>query len=128
MSKTHVVVAKSGLTLTRGTAGLDPFAPTSDRPWDARLAGHLLRRTMFGPRPAEIASAAGTTPDKVVDQLLADASPPPPPDTWATTPPFDRPTPEQVQQYQTWMNNLRFWWLNLMLTQGVSLRERMVLF
>jgi uncharacterized protein (DUF1800 family) len=128
MSKTRVVLAKSGLMLTRGTAGLEPFAPTSDRPWDARLAGHLLRRTMFGPRPGEIVSAAGMTPARVVDQLLADASPPAPPDAWVTEAPYASPTPEQQQLYQTRMNALRFWWLNLMLTQGVSLRERMVLF
>lgn len=128
MPKTRIVVARSGLTLTRGTAGLEPFSPTPDRPWDSRLAGHLLRRTMFGPRPDEIATAAGSTPAQIMDQLLSDASLPDPPDPWVTEAPFTSPTPEQQQLYQTRMNALRFWWINLMLTQRVSLRERMVLF
>ncbi len=128
MSKTHVVVAKSGLRLTRGIAGLEPFVPTAERPWDAKLAGHLLRRAMFGPQPGEIAATTGMTPEKVVDQLLTDMALPDPPDAWVSEPPFRNPTPEQQQTYRDRMNALRFWWANQMLTQGVSLRERMVLF
>lgn len=128
MSKTRIVEATSGLRLTRGTAGLEPFEPTRERPWDYRLAGHLLRRTMLGPKPPEIATAAGMTPAQVVDQLLADAPPPPPPDTWVIEPPVQNPTEAQQALNQSRMNDLRFWWLKLMLSQGVSLRERMVLF
>ena len=128
MSKTHIIVAKSGLRLTRGVAGLEPFVPTAKRPWDAKLAGHLLRRAVFGPQPGEIATAAGMTLEKVVDQLLADVSPPAPPGDWVSEPPFRSPTPEQQQTNQDRMNTMRFWWANLMLAQGISLRERMVLF
>ncbi|MBV8782371.1 MAG: DUF1800 domain-containing protein [Phycisphaerae bacterium] len=49
---------------------LQPFEPTSDRPFDAMLAAHLLSRAGFGGKPEEIAQVMKIGPSRAVDQLL----------------------------------------------------------
>ena len=107
----------------RITAGLEPYRG----PWNAPVAAHLLRRTTFGPTRSEIASAAALTMDEVIALLLQDQPPPSPPIdpttglTWIGKV-FDSTLDSRYQGY------LRSWWMGLMATQGISIREKMVLF
>jgi uncharacterized protein (DUF1800 family) len=55
--------------LCRITAGLEPYIPSSDQPWDYARAAHLLRRTMIGPTDKEIRQALSLGIDKTVEML-----------------------------------------------------------
>jgi hypothetical protein len=49
---------------------LQPYKPTSDDPFDAVKAAHLLNRAGFGGTPAEVAKVAEMGPTRAVDWLL----------------------------------------------------------
>ncbi len=50
---------------------LQPYDPSAGHgPWDARLAAHLLRRALTGPRPGEAPTLAQRTPAQAVDSLF----------------------------------------------------------
>lgn len=108
---------------SRTNTGIEPYSG----PWNARAAAHLLRRTTFGSSRSDVALLAARSLDDAVQALLQ--SPPEPP------PPIDPTT------NQTWVDKafnstlegqyigyLRAWWVGLMVTQGISIREKMVLF
>ena len=114
--------------ILRTTSGLEPIGSTD---WNAKAAAQLLRRTMFGPTRAEIYQAASQPLDITLNSLFA--SQPPPPLPVGPTPP--------LQAGQTWLNApfdstndgsytayLKAWWMGLIAQQGVSIREKMVLF
>lgn len=50
---------------------LAPFVATTNDPWDARKAAHLMRRGGFGARPEDIAALVKLGMNRAVDQLLA---------------------------------------------------------
>ncbi|RYD79727.1 MAG: DUF1800 domain-containing protein [Sphingobacteriales bacterium] len=100
---------------------------------------HLLKRTLFGAKRSDITSLAGQSVSQVVDLLLKDSPLPNPPvnsynDTGYTDP--------VVPAGQTWVNavytdgnangrriaSFKAWWITQMLSQPVSLREKMTLF
>ncbi|MBI3579876.1 MAG: DUF1800 domain-containing protein [Ignavibacteriales bacterium] len=108
--------------LLRTTTGLEPYAG----PWNAKAAAHLLRRTMFGPKRSEILSAAAGSLDNTLTSLLAQQPAPPDPlnasgTTWVNSP-FD-PTNDG-----TYAAYLKAWWMGRIVTQGITVQERMVLF
>ena len=89
--------------------------------WDEDAARHILARTLFGYNKQDIEFALSHTLDDFVDNfLLADQPVPPEPAYWVNDPTNENNT-ERTRE-------LIHWWYNLMLTQGYSLRERMVLF
>lgn len=49
---------------------LEPYVPSYGDPFDARKAGHLLRRAGFGGTPAEIAQAVADGPAAAAEKLL----------------------------------------------------------
>jgi uncharacterized protein (DUF1800 family) len=113
--------------LLRSTKGLEPIGRTD---WNAGTSAQLLRRTMFGPTRAEIQLAASQTLDATLASLFA-AQPLP-------NPPVG---PSPLQAGQTWVNlpfdstndgiyaaYLKAWWIGLIAQQGMSIREKMVLF
>jgi len=87
----------------------------------------LLRRTVFGPTRGEIAEAAARSLDEVLEVLFQDQPQPDPPVnpstglTWVNSP-YDSTNDGAYRNY------LKAWWLGVMISQGVSIRERMVLF
>ena len=100
---------------------------------------HLLKRCLFGVVRADVKSLSGRSVTDVVDYLLQDIPLPPPPvnnynDTGYTD--------TNVAPGATWVNaayldgtansrrviSFKSWWVGQMLTQQVSLREKMVLF
>jgi len=89
--------------------------------WDEAAARHILARTLFGYSKQDVEFALSLTLDDFVDNyLLSDTPEPPQPGYWVNDPTNENKT-ERTRE-------LIYWWYNLMLTQGYSLRERMVLF
>ncbi len=114
--------------LLRTTSGLEPIGPAD---WNTKAAAQLLRRTIFGPTRAEIYQAASQPLDATLTSLFA--AQPLPDSPVGPSPP--------LQAGQTWINApfdsvndgsyaayLKAWWMALMARQGISLREKMVLF
>lgn len=89
--------------------------------WDEDAARHILARSLFGYNKQDIEFALSHTLDDFVDNfLLADQPEPPQPADWVNYPTNENTT-ERTRE-------LIHWWYNLMITQGYSLREKMVLF
>ena len=89
--------------------------------WDEAAARHILARSLFGYNKQDVEFALSLTLDDFVDNhLLADKPEPPQPGFWVNDPTNENNT-ERIRE-------LMYWWYNLMLTQGFSIRERMVLF
>ncbi|RYF55310.1 MAG: DUF1800 family protein, partial [Cytophagaceae bacterium] len=97
------------------------------KPLTGQQAAHLLRRATFGPSPAQIRQFTGLTPQAAVTTLLATPTTPAPPIDPATLKPFNTLAFDTVQQ-TVWQNATKYWWLGLMVNEGPSLREKMVLF
>lgn len=89
--------------------------------WDKSTVSHLLSRTLFGYTKNDLNFALSQTLESYVDNfLLADFEMPQDPGFW-------------VNDTSSYNNSVRsreltYWWYNLMLTQGHTLREKMVLF
>jgi uncharacterized protein (DUF1800 family) len=97
------------------------------KPLTAAEVGHLLRRTTFGPTPAQIKALTGQTATQIVNTLLAGQPVPAPPITADTLKtfhdqPFDTINDGRNRTY------VKAWWLGLMLNQPVSIVEKMTLF
>ncbi len=97
--------------------------------WDADAARHILSRSLFGFTKDDVTFALTKTLDDFVDNyLLKDLAEPAAPQyngtDWITLP---NNTTNQTN-YTNWFRSMIYWWYNLMLTQGYSLREKMVLF
>lgn len=115
--------------LAYASTGLEPYIPSAEQPWDEHRAAHLLRRTLIGPTPREIAEAVQSTPEAVVDRLLEmPFLPPNPPGSWVQEKPFRYPNQDKRKLEKAWLNQTREWWMELIVNQGFSLQERMVLF
>lgn len=120
-SQTHLAKRK----LIRTTTGLSQYTGA----WTVDTAAHLLRRTMFGPRRAEVLAIASVSLDAAVETLLSETPDPPPPQgpdgtTWVNLP-YDQTFSNNEPMYRGY---LKAWWLGLMVGQGISIREKMVLF
>jgi len=97
--------------------------------WDADAARHILSRSIFGFSNTDVEFALSHSLDEFVDNyLLKDLPQPSPPSyngiDWTT---LAHNTTNQTN-YTNWFRSLIYWWYNLMLNQGYSLREKMTLF
>lgn len=94
--------------------------------WNVDTARHLLARTLFGYTRDNLGKAlAYSSVDAFVDgELLADKPIPDPPGSWVAETPASGNGSVDGQRYA----QLTTWWLNRMLTEGLSMREKMVLF
>ncbi|HUL43887.1 MAG TPA: DUF1800 domain-containing protein [Bacteroidota bacterium] len=116
------------------SSGLDPLAtvPTHDQ------IAHLLRRTMFGARETDVATLLGMSISGILSTLLADQPAPAPPlntsssdttvpigQTWVTAAKLnaDGTNPNGAR-----ITSFKSWWIGRMLSQGISLVEKMTLF
>lgn len=102
--------------------------------WDADAAIHVLSRTLFGFTKSDVDFALSKTLDDFVDNyLLANQSTPPTPKTidtnseWVSLP-YDPLDPNNNTNFGNYFTSLIYWWLNLMLTQGYAIQEKIVLF
>ena len=89
--------------------------------WDEDAARHILSRSLFSYNKQDLEFALSITLDEFVDNyLLADQTTPQPPGFWVNDPNNENST-ERTRE-------MIYWWYNLMITQGYSLREKLVLF
>jgi uncharacterized protein (DUF1800 family) len=123
----------------RTTSGANEYTG----PWGRNEVVHLLKRTMFGAKPADVNYFMGKTMSETVDELLNPSAPIPNPPvkeydgvTGATTPDND------VAAGATWINSistdgtiqsrrrvsLKKWWTGCLIDQDRSIREKMTLF
>ncbi|MEO6130480.1 MAG: DUF1800 domain-containing protein [Saprospiraceae bacterium] len=130
-SKTNRAISSmlaSPPVLIRGT--LDPYSGI----WDQSTARHLLKRAMFAPNAKQIAQAVTDGLDLTIQKLFAPAPDPGLPIN------YNEPNDPNVPIGSTWVDaaitqnlnypqrSVRAWQLSLFLNEGVSLREKMVLF
>jgi hypothetical protein len=105
-------------------AGLEPYQPSAQQPWNRRRAGHLLRRARVGcPRRADIERALKLGPAETVAELFHFPPEPPAPD-WADMPielPLDFADEYRMGQEMT------AWWLR-QCYHDRTIRERLVYF
>lgn len=122
-------------TSFRTQAGLNPYAG----PWTRNEVQHLLKRTMFGSKKADIDYFLSRSVDQAIDELLnpTAALPSPPLNDYNDT----EPDPV-VAAGTTWINNLttnpeintvrrasfKKWWAGVLLNQDRSIREKITLF
>jgi uncharacterized protein (DUF1800 family) len=128
-------------------SGLAPYAGS----WTANEVMHLLKRTMFGAKKADIDYFLTLTPDAAIDELLNNIAAPTPPvrDYGLIPDEFGVMWDDLgVVQGQTWVNDpnmasnpdirgtinalrvqsLRKWWAGLIINQGRSIQEKMIMF
>lgn len=110
--------------------GLEPYTG----PWGFEQAAHLLRRALIGVRPEDIATAVGMTMSRTVDKLLETQPNPNPPSAYTGQTEDPQWTTKTNKEYKTanadgtYVTYLLSWWIDLMMKQGFTLREKMVLF
>src|SRR6185312_3171761 len=64
------VQSGAGRKASPTATGLDPYVPSTAQPWDEIRAGHLLRRTTFGPRWTDVSHLLSMTPSDAVDAVV----------------------------------------------------------
>ncbi len=122
----------------RTTAGLEPYVPTSEAPWDNVRVYHLLRRVGLSPTISDAAAVLGTTPGAAVDAIV-DAvvnRPLPPTPSWYNNhiPAEDAPDEEWQIYFENnngWLFETRdevFREILAWRTAGTALREKLALF
>ncbi len=124
--------------LQRGTSYLTQYSGQ----WTDAEVVHLLRRTTFGVKPADIQMLKGMTMSAAVDYLFSNApaaAPAPPLNNYETATYTD---PTGIAAGQTWVTaaygdgtvnskrraSLKSWWMGLILNQNLSILEKMVFF
>ncbi len=123
----------SVLLFPDGNSTLTPYTGT----WGYEQAAHLLRRTTFGPTYEKIKEAAAGSLDSTISQLFQELPLPYPPVNYSEA------NDPYVPIGETWVNapyspdinlrahrnrSLRAWTLDLLFTEGISIREKLTLF
>lgn len=124
--------------LAKATGTLNAYSG----PWTEAEVIHLLRRTTFGLKPADVQTLLSMSPGAAVDYLFsnAPASPPNPPINNYYNGGYTDPT--GVNPGATWVNapfgdgtvnskrrvSLTAWWMGLILNQNLSILEKMTWF
>ncbi len=130
----HAGVRTAAITsIFQVNSGLEPYTG----PWEYEQAAHLLRRAMYGPTYAQIKAVRDQGLNATIAQLFQDLPLPQPPINYYFT---DDPN---VPVGSTWINapyiagvnlaqyrgrSLRAWTLGQVLEEGISVREKLVLF
>jgi uncharacterized protein (DUF1800 family) len=126
-------------TTQRTTTGLNPYTG----PWTENEVIHLLKRTMFGSKKADIDYFKTRTVSQAVDELINPTAPLPAPPVkeYDTTGALTQPD-TGIAAGTTWVNDpnndgtiqsrrrasFKKWWMGNMINQDRSIREKMTLF
>ena len=120
----------------RTDSGINPYTGS----WTRNEVAHLLKRTMFGSKKADIDYFLTKTVSQAVDELLNPTAPlPSPPLNDYNNANYTDPV---VPAGQTWVNNptgdgtlnslrrnsFKKWWTGVMINQDRSVREKMTMF
>jgi uncharacterized protein (DUF1800 family) len=126
--------------LSRTTAGLEPYIPSTDQPWDYSRAAHLLRRTMIGPKDIEIREVISLGLDKTLERLYQPATISTKEiEPWCFAEPQIRAVPigsgipglsdpEFNNQIQLQREMFSRWYAKSLAVSTMSIQERMVMF
>lgn len=113
-------------------SGLAQYSGT----WDTLQVTHLLKRTLFGAKKADVDYFKSKTMSAAVDELINTVN-------FAPAPPVNNYADPDVAPGETWVNagvassgtvtnnrnySLQSWWTGLQLNQNRSIEEKMVLF
>ncbi len=119
-------------TLNCATGTLDPYVPSTERPWTRRRIAHLAKRMGFGASPAQIEAIynSNTNPTDLVDTIIdnAIAKPITPEPEWAYWQVSDYGNPDTVgdqaiQQIYEWITT----WIGEMASNN-NFKEKLELF
>ncbi len=149
MDRRSFLTARSSPTFTQpkafttvselpAVAGLSPYTG----PWGTAELVHLLKRTMFGAAPKDIAYFKGKSLPDVVNELLNPATPLPAPPVKDYDPTGATIPDTAIAPGTTWVNDantdgnitskrrssFKKWWIGQMINQDRSIREKMTLF
>jgi uncharacterized protein (DUF1800 family) len=123
----------------RVLTGINPYTGQ----WTSTEVVHLLKRTMFGAKKADVDYFLSTTMSQAVDELLNPIAPNPAPPIKEYTTSTQPGTPDgNIAQGTTWINDInsdgtvqnqrrasyKKWWTGVMINQDRSIREKMMLF
>lgn len=121
----------------RTLSGINPYTGT----WGANEVIHLLKRTMFGAKKADVDYFVNLTMNQAVDELLnPTASNPAPPVKEYTTSTQPGTPDANIAQGSTWVNDInndgtvqsqrtssyKKWWTGTMINQDRSIKEKMI--
>jgi len=122
----------------RTLSGINPY----NGPWTTNEVVHLLKRTMFGAKKADVDYFANRTMNQAVDELLTPTAPGPasPVKEYVTTTQGGSKPDTNILQGTTWVNDLnsdgtvqsqrrasyKKWWTGVLLNQDRSIREKMI--
>ncbi len=112
--------------------------------WTEQEIIHLLKRTMFGAKKADISYFKSRTMSQAVDELLNPTAPQPDPPVkeYVTTTVVGAVPDTNILQGTTWINDInsdgtvqsqrrssyKKWWTGVMINQDRSIREKLVMF
>ena len=121
------------------TSGINPYSG----PWTENEIVHLLKRTMFGAKKADVDYFRSRTMSQSVDELLNPIAPQPAPPIKEYVTSTQPGTPDaNIAQGTTWVNDInndgtvqsqrrgsyKKWWTGAMINQDRSIREKIVMF
>jgi uncharacterized protein (DUF1800 family) len=122
----------------RTLSGINPYTGT----WGKNEIIHLLKRTMFGAKKADVDYFATRTMNQTVDELLnpTAAAPTPPLKEYATSTTLGVVADPLILQGSTWVNDInsdgtvqsqrrssyKKWWTGVLINQDRSIREKMI--
>lgn len=123
----------------RTLSGINPYTGS----WTDTEVIHLLKRTMFGSKKADVDYFKTKTLSQAVDELLSPVSPNPAPPVKEYTTATNATTPDgNIAQGTTWINDYnsdgtvqsqrrasyKKWWTGAMINQDRSIREKLIMF
>lgn len=121
------------------TSGINPYAG----PWTENEIVHLLKRTMFGAKKADVDYFRSRTVIQAVDELLNPTAPQPAPPVKEYVTSTQPGTPDgNIMQGSTWVNDInndgtvqsqrrasyKKWWTGMLINQDRSIREKLNMF
>ena len=121
------------------TSGINPYSG----PWTENEIIHLLKRTMFGAKKADVDYFKSLGMSQAVDELIRPTAPQPTPPIKEYTTSTQPGTPDaNIAQGATWVSDInndgtvqsqriasyRKWWTGTLINQDRSIREKLIMF
>lgn len=137
--KKEVITDGDSPKLFRTNSGINTYTGS----WTEQEVIHLLKRTMFGAKPADISYFKTMTMSQAVDELLTPTTPNPAPPVKEYVTSTQPGTPDaNIAQGTTWVNDInndgtvqsqrrgsyKKWWTGVMINQDRSIREKLNMF
>ena len=137
--KAPAAIPEQTFAPTRTFSGILPYTGA----WTTNEVIHLLKRTMFGAKKADVDYFVTRTMSQAVDELLNPVAPDPAPPVKEYATSATATTPDaNIVQGTTWINDInsdgtvqsqrrasyKKWWTGVLLNQDRSIREKMIFF